>query len=541
MKRTPVALAVVLTAAVAVSGCAPSANSAAPSPDSESSMTVVLPDTNITLSLDNGFGGLEVLTQLNATLIRKPYEESSIAGNLQQNVNEYEPYLADSWEMSDDGLTYTFHLGDAVSAAGNEISSDDVLWSWERRFNTPTSAVPSMQKPQITSLDQFTKIDDKTFSITVEQPGYGATLLALLADLTSWIYDSTYLQEHATPDDPYAVKWSAENANYGFGPYELTSYESGSGATLEAREDFVLGEPDIDEVVMRIVPDAGNRANLVRTGDADFAMQVLPADLVDLEAGEGTKTGRVDDPNAYLMMPLVTNKPPFDDALVRQAMAYAVPYDQIIENVYHGMAVRNGPGFVRTDHPGYSDDGLEDFTFDPEKARELLTEAGHPDGVSFELTVDAAQPAMQATAIQIQTFAKEAGFDVQINQVPASGYGAGRSDHSFQSFLLQDWAITLTPSYELNIYTAPGGTNNLADWANDEFLAAKAAGDALPDPYTDEAGEAWNAAERILVNEAPILFIAQVQPNVAMSDDVQGFAWRSDNRIDFSSMSIDAD
>jgi peptide/nickel transport system substrate-binding protein len=148
---------------------------------------------------------------------------------------------------------------------------------------------------------------------------------------------------------------------------------------------------------------------------------------------------------------------------------------------------------------------------------------------------------MQDTAIQIQTFAADAGFDVQINQVPASGYGAGRSDHSFQSFLLQDWAITLTPSYELNIYTAPGGTNNLGDWENADFYAAKAVGDALPDPYTAEAGEAWNAAEQLLVNEAPIVFIAQVQPNVAMRDTVEGFAWRSDNRVDFSSMSITED
>ncbi|MET0324753.1 MAG: ABC transporter substrate-binding protein [Ilumatobacteraceae bacterium] len=500
------------------------------------SLTVVAPDTGWTWTIDSGFGGLEPALQLAATLIKKPYIPSSASDALQQDVNNYEPYLAESWEVSEDGLVYTFHLSDAISAAGNELTADDVLWSFERRFATPTSVSPSVQAPQITRLEQFQKVDDKTVTLTLDQAGHGATALALLADLTAWIYDSTLLEEHVTPEDPYAVTWSRDNPNFGFGPYEVTDFQPGTSVTLAAREDFVLGAPLIKTVVVKVVPDAGTRANLLRSGDADMAVALVPADLVALEAEEATKVATVDNPNAYIMMPLVTNKPPFDDMLVRQAFAYAIPYEEIIENVYHGLAVRNGPGFVRRDHPGYDGSGLTPFTFDPAKAQELLAEAGVTDGVSFDLAVSAAEPDMQEAAIQIQTFAKEAGFDVHITQLPAAAFGSGRVDHSFQAFILKDYAITLTPSYELNVYTAPGGSNNLADWENDAFYAARAEGDELADPYTPEAGALWNEAERYFINEAPIPMIAQIQPTVAMSEDLMGYAWRSDNYLDFSEL-----
>lgn len=535
-----IALAAVgLVAATSLTACAESANSAAGGGDGTKTLTMVVPDTSWSFAIDNGFGGSEPTINVQATLLRKPYVPTSDGSALQQNPDEFEPYLADSYEVSDDGLVYTFHLSDAISQAGNELSTDDVLWSWERRINSPRSVSMSVQAPMITSMDQFEKIDDKTFTITIERASYGVTMLALISDLTAHVYDSTLLKEHATDEDPYAVEWSATNVNHGFGPYEITDLQPNAQVTLQARDDFVLGKPDIDTVIMRVVPDAGTRANAVRTGDADLASGLQPADLVELATGEGTKVATVDNPNAYVLMPLVTNKAPFNDAAVRQAFAYAVPYDQIIDDVYQGLAVRNGPSFLRRDRPGYDGEGFTDFAYDPAKAKQMLADAGYPDGVDFTITVSAAYPDIRETAIQIQTAAKEAGFNIEINQVPDAAYAAGRVDHTFQSFIVRDWPITLSPSYELVVYTAEGGSNNLADWEDPDFYAALEKGYEIDDPFSEEAGKAWNAAEQIYINEAPIVFIAQIQPNVAMSDAVGGFAWRSDNQIDFSQLTLD--
>jgi peptide/nickel transport system substrate-binding protein len=100
----------------------------------------------------------------------------------------------------------------------------------------------------------------------------------------------------------------------------------------------------------------------------------------------------VENPNTYIMMPLVTNKAPFDNVDVRRAMAYATPYQQIVDNVYRGNAVRNGPGFLLRNAPNYSDAGFPDYTFDPAKAKQILADAGFPDGVSFSLAVRPSRP-----------------------------------------------------------------------------------------------------------------------------------------------------
>ena len=541
-------LATITASALALAGCGSSPNASGGGgggggSGSNSSIVVVTPDTSWTWSLDNGFGGLEPsMNVVGATLVRNPYEATGKDGVLAQNVSAYEPYLAKSWTVSKDSKVITFHLSAAVSEQGNPITSDDVIWSWERRFNSPTSISPSIQAPQISSITQFHKIDDKTFTVTLAQPGYLSTFFGLIANVTAYIYDAKYLEAHTTPSDPYAVKFTTTHPNYGFGPYSVTNYQPGVSATLTANSNFVLGVPKVKTIIYKIVPDEGTRVNLLDSGAADVALDLAPSDLVNLQKGQNTAILSAPDPNSYMEMPLLANKAPFNNALVRQAMEYAIPYDQIIQNVFHGLAFRKSPGFLRSDAPGYDGSGFTDFTYNPAKAKSLLAQAGLTTPVSYALTVSAAEPDMQEAAVQIQTYAKAAGFNITINQVPASAFGQGRTDHTFQAFLLLDYSITLTPSYELNVYTAknpddsPAG-NNLGAWVDPPFYAAKAKADALANPYTPAAGKLWNAAEQVFINQAPIAFIAQIQPTTAFRTDVKGITWRSDQWIDWSQAS----
>ena len=540
-KRSRLRLAgVALAPSLAVTGCSSASNNTADGGDTGETLSIVSPDTGITWSLDNGFGGYEQANNLHATLVRKPYVDSAQEGAQQQDLYTYEPYLAEGYEVSEDGLTYTFTLKEAVSAAGNTLSADDVIWSFERKFNTATSVVPGVMAPSITDpAEQIKKIDDRTVSFTIPQAGLGATFLALMSDLCGQIFDSTLLQEHVTPEDPYAVTWTTENPNYGFGPYEVTSYTPGVQVVMQAREDWILGKAPIETVNVQIVADPGTRANAVRNGDAQLAESITPADSAALQDDPNVFIPEVDNPNTFLMMPLVTNKAPFDNPLVRQAMSYATPYEQIIESVYRGLAIRQGSGFLLQDAPGYTNEGQPDYTYDPARSRELLAEAGFPDGVSFALAVSAADPDTREAALQIQTAAREGGFDVQIEQMPASQFADQRSNHTSQAFLLRDYAITLTPPYELLVYTAQDSSNNFADWEFEPFYDALAAGNALPDALSDEAGQAWNVAETIYLEQSPIVFIAQVQPSVALASNLSGFAQRSDNWIDYSNFSFE--
>lgn len=524
-----------------VAACGTSANSATATTSGEASastLTIVTPDTSIVWAIDNGFGGYEQGKNVQATMLRKPFVDSAQGkGVQQQDVYSYEPYLASGYEVSEDGLTYTFTLSDAKSAAGNELTAEDVVWTFERKFNTPTSVIPGVMAPSLTDpTTQITVVDDKTVAFTLPNAGLGTTFLALMSDLCGQIYDSTLLKEHVTPDDPYAVKWSAENPNFGFGPYEVSSYQSGVSVVMTARDDFILGKPPVDTINIRIVADPGTRANAVKNGDADLAESVTPADSAALAEEPAVIVPEVDNPNTFIMMPLVTNKAPFDNVAVRQAMAYATPYTQIVDDVYRGLAKRSGPGFLLNDAPGYSDAGFPDYTYNPEKAKQLLTDAGFANGVEFTLAVSAADPDTREAAIQIQTAAKAAGFTVTIDEQSAAEFAEQRVNHTSQAFILRDYAITLTPPYELLVYTAPGSTNNFADWEYQPFYDALAAGNELPDALSDEAGAAWNATEKIYLDQSPIVFIAQVQPSVLLSSKVGGYAWTSDNWIDYSNL-----
>jgi peptide/nickel transport system substrate-binding protein len=506
---------------------------------STNTLTIVTPDTGITFAEDaDPGGGLEIAANLQASLLQYPYIQGS-TGTLEQDVNKVVPYLASGYTVSADGLVYTFKLRDAISAAGDHLTSEDVIWSWERHFATALGAIKGSAAPVIVDpATQINAINAHTVSFTIAEKQYGSVLLALMTGTLSQIYDATLLKKHVTKADPWAVEWSANNPNYGFGPYEVTSYVAGVQADLTANPHFVLGPPKIKHVVVKIVPDAGTRANLVRTGEAQLAENLVPADLASLESGSGTKTGKVDNPNSYLMIPLVVNKAPFNNPAVRRAFAYAVPYRQIVNDVYYRLAFRNGPSFLSKTAPGYDGSGFTDFKYNPAMAKKLLAKTGFANGVSFTLDVSAAQPDQEQAAIQIQTFAKAAGFNVTIEQLPAAEFGTGFSAHTFQAYLINTKANIVQPGYELGFATSPTGGYNLADWMDPTFYAALATANGYPNPLSKAGGKLFNAAQRILVNSAPIIFVAQMQPTVGISSKLYGFAWTTDSRVNYDNLSF---
>jgi peptide/nickel transport system substrate-binding protein len=533
-RRAPLITAALLGIALAATAC--TSSPAEPAEDG-ASIVVVSPSADFSWAFDNALGVMEPLMNVHATLVRKPYVEAA-SGALQQDLYEFEPYLAESYDVSPDGLTYTFQLRDGVkSDAGNELSADDVIWSFERKFNTPTSVVPGAFSTSLTDpASQIKKIDDSTVTFSVPTASAGTTLLAVLADIGGQIYDSTLLKEHATSDDPYAVKWSANNPNYGFGAYTVDSYEQGSQAVLAARDDFFLGAPAVKRIVFKAISDAGQRSNAIADGSAAIAEGILPADQATLASNDAVAVPEVDNPNTTLMLPLVANKAPFDDVTVRQAFAYAIPYQQIIDDVYKGRAVRENQGLLDPTLPNFDDAGYPDYDTDPAKAKELLAEAGYPDGVSFTLTVDTANPdAVQAAQI-IKSAAADSGFEIEIEQLPDGTFTERKASHALQAYLTIDYAVTMLPSYILRAFTQADSSNNLADWTSSAFEDELAAGLAAGDQLSEAAVAHWNAAEKIMLDETPIVKLANMQPSVALRSDLDGYAWRSDNWIDYSNL-----
>jgi peptide/nickel transport system substrate-binding protein len=531
---------VAAVAVVALLGGMPACSSSSNAEESTDTLIAVAPDEPTGYSMDagdpGGWVGTEVVINTQTTLIRNPYIKDPKTGVLKQDWYKFEGVLAKSYDVSSDGLVYKFHLhGDVKSQAGNPLTADDVLWSMERHFNTPTSSTKFIFGPYVDDLkSQLVKVDDHTVELKLKHSGDGFTVLSLLSNMDTEIFDSTVLKQHVTSDDPYAVKWSAANTGWGFGAYTVESHTPGESTVLVANPNYVFGTPKFRKIIFKLVPDAGTRMTSLQAGDAQMATAMAPAQLANLSSDTKVNTFKVAT-NGLLHLPLVTTKAPFNNVKVRQAMAYAVPYDEILSNVYKGYATRMG-SLIPPDSPNYDGDGLAPLTYDPAKAKSLLAEAGVSLPVKFSLAVNGTIPDAKAAAVLIQSYAKDAGFDITIDERSSADYQEARNKGVFQAFMDRNGANVQSPAYQLSLWTGKGSPFNLAAWESQKFYDAMDKALAVSDPFSKEAMVAWNAVEQILRKEMPIVDIAHIAPTAAFAKTVNGFAVRSDGYIDLANL-----
>ncbi|MCD2145954.1 ABC transporter substrate-binding protein [Gordonia paraffinivorans] len=523
--------ALTLAAALTLSACGGSSGDSA-----EGGVVIVTaaqPPSFSYESTPTGYEAAEFWLNTGATLIRNPYVEGTDGLAAHQELFKFEPVLAKSYDVSPDGKVITFELNtDAKSASGNSLDADDVVFSFKRKFEVDTSIVAFVSAPVITSPDQVKKIDDDTVTITIDDPAHGFTLLSLLSNQPYTIYDSDVLKAHATPDDPYGVEHSKTNADYGFGAYKLVSYTPGQQMVYEANPGYALGEPEVKKIVQRVVADAGQRSNLVKSGDAAIATQLRPADQVALSDAGAAQIFDVPS-NAYVYVPLTTTKAPFDNVDVRRAFAHAVPYEAIMKDVYKG---RLGPisSILNDTLPDFNGSGLNPNTFDPQKSLEILKNAGVSTPVKFELTINNAVPDLKENAVQIQTAARAAGFEITLNEVNSAVFQEGLAAKTFQASMGRDYAVVQSPPYVLSLFYTPGSPINWPDFDYAPLNNAIAAGNKAGEPLTPAAWAEWNKAERVLQDHMPTVYIGYVQPLNAFRNGLGGYVFRTDSVIDYS-------
>jgi peptide/nickel transport system substrate-binding protein len=525
--------------AVACGGSAEQSGPAAV--EGETTLTVIAAATPDSTALDARAGNdtaFDLTINTQATLIRFPYVKDAETGNLTQDLTQYEGYLAEGYEVDAAGLTYTFKLKPGImSAAGNPLTADDVVWSFQRKYNAPRSLAPSAFRPAFTDpATQLKKVDDMTVAFTVSAPGFGPQFLEMLSGQFGSIYDSDLLQQNATPEDPFAVTWSQENVNYGFGPYTMTSLAPDQEMIFQARPDAVFGEPEIDRIVYRVGAEAGTRANSLRSGDAQLAKGLLPADLVLLEE-EGKQAPTYSDPLSYQTITLKTVTAPMDNKLVRQAFAYAVPYDQIIENVFAGRAEPMS-GFLTEDFDGFKEGDRASYSYDPKKAKELLAKAGVSTPVPMTIRTTAAPPENQAMLVQLQSAARDAGFDLSIEIIPTADFYRTMRTDAWPAFVTSNRTSHASPLLDLSLSFEEGSTSNLTKFLDPAYAAIVAELSQTNPADAEKFGELTYKAEQMINEATPYVNIAWLQPTVGLEPKVAGYAYRVEGGIDYSIMSL---
>jgi ABC-type transport system substrate-binding protein len=416
------------------------------------------------------------------------------------------PDIAENWELSDDGTTYTFHLRDDVKFHdGKPVTAQDFKYSIERACDPATRSVvadtylgdivgaQAKLRGQADEISGVVVIDEHTLEITIDSPK--AYFLSKLTYPTAFVVDQENVEGPVRP-------WT-DKPN-GTGPFRLAEYELGFRIVLERNEAY-YGTPKPALERVNFVLAGGSAMTMYETGELD----AVPVGLTDID--------RVMDPSNPLnkelsvVRPTFTtsyigfnvNRPPFDDVKVRQAFSYALDKDKLIDVVAKKTAIK-AHGILPPGLPGYNPN-LKSHTFDPEKARQLIAESSYRDVSNFpEITLNVSggggATSRQTTAI-VEMYKQNLGVDVTIEQTDWATYLNDLNARRYQMFSVGWIADYPDPQDFLDILFHSQSLDNRTGYSNpdvDRLLEQ-----ARVEQDQEQRFDLYRQAEQIIVDEAP--------------------------------------
>ena len=342
-------------------------------------------------------------------------------GNLKYDSETIKPELATSWKISEDGLTYLFHIRkDATFWDGSDITASDVKWSFDRAVSLGGFPTVQMKAGGLVSPDQFSVVDDDTFKITM--PKASKLTLPDLAVPIPIIINSNVALAHATKEDPWATEF-LHKTPAGGGAYMLERWNPGQQLVYKRFDKWINGDlPQMQRVIVREVPSSATRRALIERGDADVALSLPAKDVKELQANKDLKVSSSTIDNTIHAIGLNMKFEPFTNKKVRQAIAYAIPYQQIFDVAAYGMG---DPLWGRKTDKATSAVWPQPFpyTTDLAKAKALLTEAGYPDGFTVPISIDLGFAEWtEPTALLLQENLKAIGIESPVNKIPGASW-----------------------------------------------------------------------------------------------------------------------
>lgn len=342
-------------------------------------------------------------------------------GSLNNDSTVIEPEVAESWSVSEDGKSLTFKISPKAKFwDGTPVTANDVKWSFDRAVSLGGFPTVQMKAGSMTSPDQFVVVDDMTFRIDLPKPS--KLTLPDLAVPIPFIINSTVAKQHATEKDPWATEF-LHKTPAGSGAYQVTRWDPGQQFVYTRNDNWQLGpQPGFKRVIVREVPSASTRRALVERGDADLYMDVPAKDSKELaEAGKVAISGAPID-NCLNVLGLNVKYKPFDNVKVRQAIAYAIPYQDIISASAYGRgkqmwgAEEKVPTTIEWPQPF-------PYSTDLEKAKALLSEAGFADGFETTLSYNLGLAFWQEpAAMLIQESLGKIGIKVKLDKIPGANW-----------------------------------------------------------------------------------------------------------------------
>ncbi len=504
--------------------------------------------------------GMVTLLEPLVSYVAGPPNESGV---IMPDFSKFEGRLAESWTYDQATLTWTFKLRQGVKGCdGATFNADDVIYTFARAKSVSGAAPIGWFLSNVGSIAGFTadvfgkdaaakelgdevrKVDD--YTVTIKQSEPNQLLLPVLSIFGLLIFDKETMEANKTDADPWSHDY-VNNANApGFGAYCLASWKKNEEISYAANPDYFGGAPKIEKVSVRRVPQSSNRLVVLRTGQAQLVTGLTPREFDSLRSQPTLHVGAVTG-NESLFVHMNFKSKPFDNPKVREAIGYALPFDQIIQNGYFGQATQ-WKGVVPSSYPGYKE-GAKQFTYDPEKAKALLAEAGYPEGKGLEAFADALQLSYVSEKEStlgpivniIQSSLRAVGVPATLNPIPQTQYGDRQLVKRDLPFAVNDQEkpIGVDAGYAIQLFFASpdkGGLNNMVNYSNAAVDDAWAK--ARVEPDTAKRTTEVQAIQDQISNDIAWLPVVEYKTQWGFSNTLKGMRWYPDNSIRYGELSF---
>ncbi len=443
-------------------------------------------------------------------------------GTLSYDSTKIEPEVAESWSWSADGKSLSFKISDKAKFwDGTPITAEDVKWSFDRAVSLGGFPAVQMKAGSMTDPKQFVVVDSKTFRIDL--PEFSKLTLPNLAVPVPFIINSKVAKAHATTADPWATEY-LHKTPAGSGPFKVVRWDPGQQFVYERNDAWALGaKPALRRVIVREVPSAATRRALIERGDADFYMDVATKDAKELLAGGKVAVSGAPVDNCLHVLGLNLKFKPFDNVKVRQAIAWALPYESILSAAAYGRgkamygASSAKPADISWPQPFPYSTNLD-------KARALLAEAGLANGFETTLSYNLGLADWQEpTALLIQEALGRIGIKVKLEKIPGANWRTAALVEKKLPMHLENFGGWLNyPDYYFFWAYKDGHLFNSSAYKNPEMESLVDATLKMP---VDNPAYAKNVARMIEIAFTDVPRIPLYQPNLdaAHSKKVSGY------------------
>lgn len=445
-------------------------------------------------------------------------------GRVMYDRNKLEPELAESWQMAPDGMSVTFRLRkNAKFHDGTPVTARDVKWSLDRAVSVGGFATFQMGAGSLEKPEQFVVVDDHTLRVNFVRKD--KLTMNNLAVPVPCIFNSELVKRNATPQDPWGLAWTRNNVAGG-GAYKVEAFRPGQEIVYVRNDDWKCGPlPKLRRIVQREVPNAGNRRALLLKGDIDMTYDMPPKDFAELaREGGSVKVASMPIENAMFYVGMNVTKPPFDNVKIRQAVAWALPYDNIRDTALYGRGARlYGAASSKVTSTAWPQP--TGYRTDIARAKALMAEAGAAGGFETTLSIDLGGATVgEPAAILIQESLAQIGIKAQINKIPGATWRAALLKKDMPLILNRFGGWLDFPEYFFYwCYHGQNAVFNTMSYQNpklDKIItnARFAESKTLYDSFVREMIQ-------IAYDEVPRIPLFQPSQDVAMQGNVQGYMY----------------